>query len=84
MATGPNGSLRRWTELGLADRGADPPGPGRLEAACVRAPWVSGIGLFKSPIETLEMRILELQATRAMGSHFVLAAHPPLSGRPGQ
>ncbi len=47
-------------------------------------PGVSGSGLIESPAKALEMWTLELEATHACGGHFVLTAHPFLSGRPGR
>jgi peptidoglycan/xylan/chitin deacetylase (PgdA/CDA1 family) len=47
-------------------------------------PGVSGSGLIESPAKALEMWALELEAMHACGGHFVLTAHPFLSGRPGR
>jgi hypothetical protein len=47
-------------------------------------PGVSGSGLIESPAKALEMWLLELDAMHACGGHFVLTAHPFLSGRPSR
>lgn len=47
-------------------------------------PGVSGTGLIESPAKTLEMWTLELEAMHACGGHFILTAHPFLSGRPAR
>lgn len=47
-------------------------------------PGVSGSGLIESPAKALKMWTLELEATHACGGHFVLTAHPFLTGRPGR
>lgn len=47
-------------------------------------PGVSGSGLIESPAKALEMWALELDAMHADGGHFILTAHPFLSGRPSR
>jgi peptidoglycan/xylan/chitin deacetylase (PgdA/CDA1 family) len=47
-------------------------------------PGVSGSGLIESPAKALATWTAELEATHACGGHFILTAHPFLSGRPGR
>lgn len=47
-------------------------------------PGVSGSGLIESPAKALEIWTLELDAMYVSGGHFVLTAHPFLSGRPSR